>query len=344
MLHIRCVRETDLGRLLDLARQATYGLTSLPPNPEVLAKAIDRARRALSSPDDGPSGAKWLFVLEDSLSGMVHGTCGIHDKTGGYHPFWSYRLTTVKRESQRFGIRRELQTLTLEQVHNGPSEIGSLFLAPTFRQRGAGRCLSLARFLHIANHRARFEDQLIAEMRGVIDETGRSPFWEGLGRHFFHMDFPEADHLSVTDKSFISDLIPLHPIYVCLLPPEAQAVIGQVHPRTRPALELLLQQGFQPTGQIDVFDGGPVVGCATAAVAAIASSQRLPCAAISSAIDESAGPPSHLVATCDLDVRMVACRPQLQADAIQISATAAKLLGCERDTPLRCCPLRPAAA
>ncbi|TVR12295.1 MAG: arginine N-succinyltransferase [Planctomycetota bacterium] len=341
MLLIRCVREDDLGRLMDLARQASHGLTTLPPNETILGKIISRARHALSAPDDGPSGAQWLFVLEDSDSRLVQGTCGIHDKTGGYQPFWTYRLTHVQRESKRFDIRRELDTLTLEQVHDGPSEIGSLFLAPTFRQQGAGRCLSLSRFVHIANHRQRFEDTIIAEMRGVIDEQGRAPFWEALGRHFFHMDFPEADRLSFADKSFIADLIPLHPIYVCLLPTEAQAVIGQVHPRTRPALELLLQQGFHRNGQIDVFDGGPVVECATDAIAAVRSSRQLPCASIHDDIVEADAPPTHIVGTTQVDARMVACRPQIDGDGIHLSAEAATLLPCEIDTPLRCCPLRP---
>ena len=339
MLLIRCVREDDLGRLVDLASQAAYGLTTLPPNPNLLGKSIARARHALTAPDDAPSGAKWLFVLEDTSTGLVQGTCGIHDKTGGYQPFWTYRLTTVQRRSSRFNLTRDLQTLTLEQVHDGPSEIGSLFLAPDFRQRGAGRCLSLARFLHIANHRQRFEQTIIAEMRGVVDDQGSAPFWEALGRHFFQMDFPEADRLSFADKSFIADLIPLHPIYVCLLPPAAQEVIGQVHPATKPALSLLEQQGFTPTGQVDVFDGGPVVACATEDIAAIRTSQQLPCASTNED-DSDETPPSHLVATCAVDTRMIACHPRIDSDGIHLSPSAAAALQCQRDSPLRCCPLR----
>jgi len=30
-----------------------------------------------------------------------------------------------------------------------------------------------------------FGNKIIAEMRGVSNEAGRSPFWESLGRHFF---------------------------------------------------------------------------------------------------------------------------------------------------------------
>lgn len=340
MFLIRCVSTQDLPRLMDLARQASHGLTTLPPQEDLLAKTIAAARRALDAPTDAPSGARWLFALQDSDSGLVQGVCGIHDKTGGYQPFWTYRVQTVHRESRRFGISRDLQTLHLEQVHDGPSEIGSLFLAPSCRRQGAGRVLSLARFMHIANHPQRFESQIIAEMRGVIDETGRSPFWESLGRHFFHLDFPQADRLSFADKSFIADLIPQHPIYVCLLASEAQEVIGMVHPRTRPAQELLVQEGFSPTGQIDVFDGGPVLGCAQEDIACIRRSRCGPLLP-TQAKDED-GPATHLVARPEADLRLVACRPQIDPEGIALSPQARDLLQVSPGQRLRWSSLRAA--
>jgi len=96
-------------------------------------------------------------------------------------------------------------------------------------------------------------------MRGVVDEHGFSPFWEALGRHFFDMDYPRADYLSVADKSFIADLMPTCPIYIPLLPKSAQDVIGQVHENTKPALKLLQDEGFTDTGMIDIFEAGPIV-------------------------------------------------------------------------------------
>ena len=82
----------------------------------------------------------------------------------------------------------------------------------------------------MAQHPERFANKVIAEMRGVADEQGRSPFWEALGRHFFTVDFAQADHLTgVGDKSVVAELMPKYPVYVDLLPAEARAVIGQVH-------------------------------------------------------------------------------------------------------------------
>jgi len=149
--------------------------------------------------------------------------------------------------------------LHLVTEHSGPSEIGGLFLAPEYRKHGNGRLLSLFRFLFMVEFPRCFERSVIAEMRGIVDEHGFSPFWEALGRHFFDMDYPRADYLSVADKSFIADLMPTCPIYIPLLPKSAQDVIGEVHENTKPALKLLQDEGFTDTGMIDIFEAGPIV-------------------------------------------------------------------------------------
>ena len=55
----------------------------------------------------------------------------------------------------------------------------------------------------------RFAPKVIAELRGRLDAEGRSPFWEGLGRHFFAMEYSTADYLTgIGQKSFIAELMP----------------------------------------------------------------------------------------------------------------------------------------
>ena len=53
--------------------------------------------------------------------------------------------------------------------------------------------------------------------------------------------------------------MPEYPIYVKLLSPEAQAVIGKPHPSTAPAMQLLIDEGFSYHQYIDIFDAGPIV-------------------------------------------------------------------------------------
>ena len=99
-------------------------------------------------------------------------------------------------------------------------------------------------------------------MRGKLDADSRSPFWEGLGRHFFSMEYSTADYLTgIGQKSFVAELMPRHPVYVNLLPESARAVIGEVHDDTRPARALLEQEGFRYEGYVDIFDAGPTLEC-----------------------------------------------------------------------------------
>ena len=58
-------------------------------------------------------------------------------------------------------------------------------------------------------------------------------------------------------RHFISHFLPKYPIYIDLLAPSVQAVIGKTHAHTQSALNMLLEQGFEITPEVDVFDGGP---------------------------------------------------------------------------------------
>lgn len=127
----------------------------------------------------------------------------------------------------------------------------------------------------MAEHQERFAETVIAEMRGISDEEGRSPFWNWLEEHFFSMDFPTADYLTgIGKKVFIAELMPKHPIYVNLLSKDAQKVINEVHPKTLPALRLLEAEGFSRRGYVDIFDGGPTVEAQTAKVKTIRNSGK----------------------------------------------------------------------
>ncbi|MDM1729226.1 arginine N-succinyltransferase, partial [Escherichia coli] len=150
----------------------------------------------------------------------------------------------------------------------------TLFLDPDWRKEGNGYLLSKSRFMFMAAFRDKFNDKVVAEMRGVIDEHGYSPFWQSLGKRFFSMDFSRADFLCGTgQKAFIAELMPKHPIYTHFLSQEAQDVIGQVHPQTAPARAVLEKEGFRYRNYIDIFDGGPTLECDIDRVRAIRKSR-----------------------------------------------------------------------
>ena len=207
----------------------------------------------------GPRGQPYVFVMEDLSNGRLVGKSAIYSKVGGFEPVYTYEIKTAVHESRELGIRTEIRVLHLRKDHDGPTEIGSLFLDPNYWGHGHGRLLSLSRFLFMAKFPEHFEQEIIAELRGVVHRDGRSPLWEAVGAHFFEMGFPRAETLTSESKRFIADLMPRHPIYIPLLPPEAQEVIGIVHRNTRPALALLQQEGFEFRDIVDIFDGGPAV-------------------------------------------------------------------------------------
>ncbi len=73
----------------------------------------------------------------------------------------------------------------------------------------------------MSEHPERFSKAIFAEMRGVSDAEGNSPFWQWLQEHFFSIDFTLADYLTgIGKEGFIADPIEAA-IYVNLLSKEA---------------------------------------------------------------------------------------------------------------------------
>jgi arginine N-succinyltransferase len=274
MLVIRPIAAEDLPALEALSHSTGFGLTSLPRDAKLLKRRIRASLRGFENllDEDPPRGEMYLFVLEETSIGRIAGTSAIVSKVGGFDPFYGYRMETSVHASEQLNVRKEICTLHLVEEHDGPCEVGSLFLAPEFRHGGNGRLLSLCRFLFMADHQEYFDPVVIAELRGIVDDTGRSPFWEAVGRHFFDIDFPSADYLSMVNKKFIADLMPEYPIYIPLLPFSAQAVIGKVQPETEPAMAMLKDEGFEVNGMVDIFDAGPVMRCAVKRIRAICQS------------------------------------------------------------------------
>jgi arginine N-succinyltransferase len=272
---VRAVEAKDLDALLELAEHSGSGLTTLQVGKEQLHERIERSIFAFSRKATSLSGEPFVLVMEDLSTGRLVGTASIYARTGGYEPFYAYRIVRRERECLPLKVRRTLTTLEFEKIHDGPSEIGSLLLLPAARGKGRGRLLSLSRFALIAQRPAAFSDSVIAEMRGVSDKLGGSPVWDAIGRHFFGMDFQEADALSSVSKRFIKDLMPESPVYLDLLPADVKVSLGLVHPDTRPALAILESEGFVRTDLVDIFDGGPLLQCARDAIEAVRRCRKL---------------------------------------------------------------------
>lgn len=271
---VRPVRTADLPALIDLARTTGAGLTTLPANEERLAHRVGWAEKTFTGKAERAD-ADYLFVLEND-AGQVVGISAVAGAVGLREPWYNYRVGLTVSASQELKIHRQIPTLFLANDLTGNSELCSLFLRSDHRTGLNGRLLSKARLLFIAEFRDSFGDKVIAEMRGMSDEQGRSPFWESLGRHFFKMEFSQADYLTgVGNKAFIAELMPKFPLYTCFLSEDARNIIGRVHPDTEPALAMLKGEGFSYQGYVDIFDAGPAIEAETAKIRAVRDSQAL---------------------------------------------------------------------
>lgn len=325
-MRIRPVRPEDHPQLLELAKEAGIGMLSLPPDPAALEKKIDHSVRSFAGNPPRPNEERFLFVMEDTETGKLAGSTGIISHVGLYRPFYTYKLSTIVQASRDLDIYSEQKVLHMVNDYTGVSEIGSLFLSPAYRKDGLGRLLSRCRYLLVAEYPDIFSDIVIAEIRGISDENGDAPFYDHLARHFFHMSFAEADMISATrGNQFIADLMPKYPIYVNLLPEEAQAAIGAPLPASAPAMQLLIREGFRYEGYVDVFDGGPTMQAQTQNIRAIAQSQK---AKVTSIADHSEDGPPFMICNTKLD-QFIICRDALKVlpdnTAVITRATAEKL-------------------
>ncbi|CAM3935524.1 MULTISPECIES: arginine N-succinyltransferase [Shewanella] len=262
MLIIRPIRSSDYDALYQIAIESGHGFTSLPVNEELLRNKIARVEASFVKEIEKPFDEGYLMVLEDTETGEVVGTCGLEAAVGMVDAFYHYRLGTEVYYSEQIDVRNEVETLTLCHDYTGAAELCTLFLRDTYRKNNNGRMLSRSRFLFLAQHAERFGETVIAEMRGESDAEGNSPFYGWLQKNFLGIDFVQADYLSgLGQKAFMAEMMPKNSVYVCLLPEEAQKVIGEVHTNTRPALNLLQAEGFRCRGYVDIFDGGPTVEC-----------------------------------------------------------------------------------
>jgi arginine N-succinyltransferase len=334
---VRPIAREDLAALVELARGAGVGVTTLPPDEARLARRIETSLDAFAGRLE-PARANYLFALEDPASGRLAGTSGVAAAVGLDEPWYNYRVGTLVTTSREIGVHRQMQTLFLTNDLTGVSELCSLFLHPANRRDGNGALLSKARFLYLAEFPHRFTATVIAELRGVADAQGRSPFWESLGRHFFAMEFSRADYLSgVGNKSFIAELMPQHPVYTALLSSEARAAIGEVHEATRPARALLEAEGFSYQGYVDIFDAGPAVACALGAIRAVRES--VVCEAVAGGPGEG---PLHLVSNREERAfRVVLARGAVVAGRFALADRELAALGRAPGDGLRVVPVQP---
>lgn len=260
MFVVRPSNFSDLTSIERLLSATDARVTTLPKDRDKLSEHINQSDDGFQSSPDSDAPAAFLFVLEDAESGTVFGTAGIDSEAGNGYPFFNYRIDDIVHASHHLGINSKVPVLFLSHELTSRTLLRSFAIEPTLKKNDAFDLLARARLMFISTNPQRFHSEVIVEIQGIFDEKGTCPFWDAVGRKFFDLDFNTADYYcSVKSKTFMSELIPQHPVYVPLLPEEAVSCIAKNHPAAERTCKLFYKEGLHKSKFIDPFDGGPVL-------------------------------------------------------------------------------------
>ena len=248
----------DISAITRITSKADSGLTTVPKSKKTVTEYVTESLDFLA----GKEGAnRLLFVAEEDSK--ILGISGVIPRLGVDRPFYSFKRSRHARKASQQDLSVRYDTLQLTTDFDDYTELASIFLAPDARGKGVGRLLSLGRLGFIHANRDRFEDRLMADIRGWVDKKGDSPFWKHLTSKFIQTEFDIADRLSSGDAAFIVELLPALPILLNLLPKSVLDAAGKPHDLSAGAMGMLMSAGFEDTDLCDIFDGGPAIRCRT---------------------------------------------------------------------------------
>ncbi|MFV3333465.1 arginine/ornithine succinyltransferase subunit alpha [Pseudomonas sp. NY15437] len=277
MLVMRPAQVADLQQVQRLAADSPVGVTSLPDDAERLRDKILASEASFAAEVSFNGEESYFFVLEDTDTGRLVGCSAIVASAGFSEPFYSFRNETFVHASRELKIHNKIHVLSLCHDLTGNSLLTSFYVERDLVNTPIAELNSRGRLLFMASHPERFADAVVVEIVGYSDEQGQSPFWNAIGRNFFDLDYTEAEKLSgLKSRTFLAELMPHYPIYVPLLPDDAQEAMGQVHPRAQITFDILMRDGFESDNYVDIFDGGPALHARTSSIRSIAQSRQVP--------------------------------------------------------------------
>jgi arginine N-succinyltransferase len=237
------------------------GVHTLPRTREAIGASIERSLASFSAHVDIPSEESYMLVMEDSATGAIAGTAAIHASAGSNGTYFAFRNDVIQQVSRDLNISHSVHALTLCSELTAYSQLSAFYLRDYRRAGVEAALLSRARLLFAVLAPHRFGDRFFVPLAGIMDAQGDSPFWDALGRKFFKMSFLEAERTigGARNRTLIVELMPHYPVYVPLLPGDAQAAMGQISPDSELAFNLLTEEGFEADEYVDIFDGGPIL-------------------------------------------------------------------------------------
>ena len=272
-------------------------------------------------PDDEPSALLACLRLRPAI--------GMDLPRVGYH------VGCTVHAAPELGLFHRQRTLMLGHDHTGASELADIAWAredvALSDQAATLQLLVQTALLLIACHRARYADRLITELPGPRDSSGQSPFWQGLGRHFYPGDAQAATVAhGAAWRTHVSALLPRQPVYTSFLPAPAQVAIAQVQPDALLLRDVLEQAGLRYSHHVNVEDAGPVLEATTDDLATVRRARRF-MLALAPAPQEDEQPCVVLATSADAGAgggwSATRVRGQVRGSSLAVSGEALALLG-----------------
>ena len=239
------------------------------PSLGALLPAADLEAAALS--DANSDDQLLLAVPLDARGkpGVPRGCIRIRRNIGLDTPRYWYHLGCVVHAAPELGLFHRQRTLLLGNDHTGATELADIAIdreALDSGQQAALWQLLVRAALHLLQREqqqktehATAENKIIAALPGLRTAQNLSPFWQGLGRHFYPGDVANAlTRFGSQWFTHVAALLPRHPVVVSLLDAAAQAAIGGVSEHARGLQAAVERAGLRAGQHVTLFDAGPV--------------------------------------------------------------------------------------
>ena len=199
-----------------------------------------------------------ITATGSDAAGSAVASLRLRPPIGLQRPRHWYRMGCAVHAAAELQLYRRQTTLLLCNDLTGACELSDLSLTP-----GAEGALAAGVRLALETVDAHPETQgssVMAELPGLRDPQGLSPFWQGLGRHFYDGD-PQLVQRSHGDAwcSRLAALLPQQLLYASFLPEDAQASLGRTAPAAMPLRQVLEAAGLRWRQHVRIDDAGAVL-------------------------------------------------------------------------------------
>jgi arginine/ornithine N-succinyltransferase beta subunit len=215
---------------------------------------------AMAPPAQEPGGW-WLSA--QAADGRVLGTLNGQAEQGRSRARCSFHIGRVVHSAPELGLHQVQTTLQLGHDTTGEAELSGLWLAAGTAE-AAEVCDALLQAALAALAEASTPARWVTvELPGWQDDAGRSPFWDGLVRHFLPAGSADRTEGLLRHgpafNSHLGAMLPRQLIHAAFLPAAAQQAMGRCAASHEPWMAALQRVGFADWRHCRIDDGGPVL-------------------------------------------------------------------------------------